>query len=76
MNAPPPARARPPTGSIRPSPSSLLPCEPVLSACALMATLTSLHLSYSVARLTTASASPRALACARRLALVTGVAPV
>lgn len=72
MNAPPPGDA-PPSSPYRIYPP--LPVEPppprsslsshVLSACALMATLTSLHLSYSVARLATASASPRALACAQ-----------
>ena len=71
MNAPSPGDA-PPSSPYRVYPP--LPVEPpparsslashVLSACALMATLTSLHLSYSVARLTTVSASPRALPCA------------
>jgi len=71
MNAPPPGDA-PPSSPYRVYPP--LPVEPppprsslashVLSACALMATLTSLHLSYSVARLATAIASPRVLTCA------------
>lgn len=64
-DAPPssPYRVHPPLPVEHPPPRGSLASH-VLSACALMATLTSLHLSYSVARLATSCASPRAPACA------------
>lgn len=55
---PSPYRVYPPL-PVEPAPPRSALASHVLSACALMATLTSLHLSYSVARLTTASASSR-----------------
>ncbi len=48
----------------------------MLAACALVATLTSLHLSYTVARLVPPRASPRLLACAPSPRAVVAAVPL